>query len=135
MAQQRGHEGVVKILKLAWLGTRTDRPEPTVAFFRDVLRLQLASSWRTSGCFGCPTGARWKSSITTAASIVTSRPAQSPGSCGRHRGRESRNPVLENPDPARYRAQQERQRWVHFRAPDGNIYGVTSDPEVSRGLS
>jgi catechol 2,3-dioxygenase-like lactoylglutathione lyase family enzyme len=31
----------VRIIKLAWVGTRTDDAEPTVAFFRDVLGLPL----------------------------------------------------------------------------------------------
>ena len=33
--------GGVEIIKLAWIGTRTERPEPTMAFFRDVLDLRL----------------------------------------------------------------------------------------------
>jgi hypothetical protein len=32
----------MEIIKLAWVGTRTERPEPTVAFFRDLLGLRLA---------------------------------------------------------------------------------------------
>src|SRR5215203_1691259 len=31
----------MRITKLAWVGTRTDNAEPTVAFFRDVLGLRL----------------------------------------------------------------------------------------------
>jgi hypothetical protein len=31
----------MRIIKLAWVGTRTDNAEPTVAFFRDVLGLRL----------------------------------------------------------------------------------------------
>jgi cation-transporting ATPase V len=31
----------MRIIKLAWVGTRTDNAEPTVAFFRDVLDLRL----------------------------------------------------------------------------------------------
>jgi hypothetical protein len=31
----------MRIIKLAWVGTRTDNPEPTVAFFREVLALRL----------------------------------------------------------------------------------------------
>jgi hypothetical protein len=29
----------MEIIKLAWVGTRTERAEPTVAFFRDLLGL------------------------------------------------------------------------------------------------
>jgi hypothetical protein len=32
----------MEIIKLTWVGTRTERPEPTVAFFRDLLVLGLA---------------------------------------------------------------------------------------------
>jgi hypothetical protein len=31
----------MRIIKLAWVGTRTDNAAPTVAFFRDVLGLRL----------------------------------------------------------------------------------------------
>lgn len=31
----------MRIIKLAWIGTRTHNAEPTVAFFRDVLGLRL----------------------------------------------------------------------------------------------
>ena len=31
----------MRIIKLAWVGTRTNNAEPTVAFFRDVLGLRL----------------------------------------------------------------------------------------------
>ena len=31
----------MEIIKLAWVGTRTERAEPTVAFFRDLLGLRL----------------------------------------------------------------------------------------------
>ncbi len=31
----------MRIIKLAWVGTRTDNAEPTVAFFREVLGLRL----------------------------------------------------------------------------------------------
>jgi len=31
----------MRIIKLAWVGTRTDNAEPTVAFFHDVLGLRL----------------------------------------------------------------------------------------------
>ena len=40
----------MEIIKLAWVGTRTDRAEQTVAFFRDLLGLRRPWSWRTSGC-------------------------------------------------------------------------------------
>jgi hypothetical protein len=32
----------MRIIKLAWVGTRTDNAQPTVAFFRDVLELASA---------------------------------------------------------------------------------------------
>jgi hypothetical protein len=38
------------IIKLAWVGTRTDNAEPTVGFFGEVLG--LVSSW-TVRDFGC----------------------------------------------------------------------------------
>jgi hypothetical protein len=40
MLSQCAYSYGVKIIKLAWLGTRTENFEPTVDFFRDVLGLQ-----------------------------------------------------------------------------------------------
>lgn len=34
----------MRVIKLAWVGTRTDNAEPTVAFFRHVLGLRLELS-------------------------------------------------------------------------------------------
>jgi catechol 2,3-dioxygenase-like lactoylglutathione lyase family enzyme len=34
-------DSAMRIIKLAWVGTRTDNAEPTVAFFREVLGLRL----------------------------------------------------------------------------------------------
>jgi catechol 2,3-dioxygenase-like lactoylglutathione lyase family enzyme len=40
----------MRIIKLAWVGTRTDNAEPTVAFFHDVLGLRLELDQPGSGC-------------------------------------------------------------------------------------
>ena len=36
-----GDDRPVQVIKLAWVGTRTDAPDATVAFFRDVLGLPV----------------------------------------------------------------------------------------------
>ena len=40
----------MQIVKLAWVGTRTDNAEPTVAFFHDVLGLRLELDRPGFGC-------------------------------------------------------------------------------------
>jgi hypothetical protein len=40
----------MRIIKLAWVGTRTDNAQPTVAFFCDVLGLLWSWSSPGSGC-------------------------------------------------------------------------------------
>jgi hypothetical protein len=40
----------MRISKLAWVGTRTENAEPTVAFFRDVLVFGWSWSSPGSGC-------------------------------------------------------------------------------------
>ena len=48
----------MKIIKLAWVGTRTDRTEQTVAFFRDLLGLRLALQLQDFWVLKLPDGAR-----------------------------------------------------------------------------
>jgi hypothetical protein len=74
----------MRIIKLAWVGTRTDNAEPTVAFFREVLDLPLELN--------------------------------DPGFWM----------LLES------EVDDSGNAWVHFQAPDGNIYEFTQDPGVSR---
>jgi catechol 2,3-dioxygenase-like lactoylglutathione lyase family enzyme len=123
----------VKVIKLAWLGTRTDRAPAAARFFTDVLGLQTA--------FTAP--GFWVLTLPDGAKVEVFGP-ESPDN--RH--------FVNGPvagflvDDVRAAADElktagieivhgpidseDGNAWVHFRAPDGNLYELTQDPGVSR---
>ncbi len=63
----------MEIIKLAWVGTRTDRAEQTVAFFRDLLGLRPAVELDDFWVLKLPDGSKVESSVPTAQSTATSQ--------------------------------------------------------------
>jgi len=100
----------MRIIKLAWVGTRTDHAAPTVAFFRDVLGLRLELDRPGFWMLKLPDGSK-----------VEVFGPDSP--VNRHF---TTGPV------AGFLVDDSGNAWVHFRAPDNNIYEFTQDPGVSR---
>jgi catechol 2,3-dioxygenase-like lactoylglutathione lyase family enzyme len=125
----------MRIIKLAWVGTRTDHAEPTVAFFREVLGLRLEMAIQGFWVLKLPDGGKVEifgpdseinRHFTTgpvAGFLVDDVHAAAAEL--RSAGVEV---LLESPVDDSGNA------WVHFRAPDGNIYELTQDPGVSRPL-
>ena len=121
----------MKVHKLAWLGTRTDRSEEMVRFLRDVMGLRLSHSEPGFDILKLPDGAHVEVF-----------------------GRQSRhNQHIEHPlvgflvDDVETAANELRQAgidlvipvtrdegdaWVHFRGPDGYLYELTQAPHVRR---
>jgi catechol 2,3-dioxygenase-like lactoylglutathione lyase family enzyme len=119
----------MRIIKLAWVGTRTGNPEPTVAFFRDVLGLRLelehAGFWMLKlpdggkvEVFGSDSPINRHFTTGPVAGFLVDNAADAAAEL-RSAGVESAVDESGN-------------AWVHFRAPDGNIYEFTQDPGVSR---
>jgi catechol 2,3-dioxygenase-like lactoylglutathione lyase family enzyme len=123
----------MKIIKLGWVGTRTERAEQTVAFLRDVLGLRPEAQQQGFWLFKLPDGSKvevFGSDSPTNRHFTTGPVAgflvdDVPGATAelRSAGVEI---LLESDVDASGNA------WVHFRAPDGNIYEFTQDPGVSR---
>jgi catechol 2,3-dioxygenase-like lactoylglutathione lyase family enzyme len=123
----------VKIIKLAWVGTRTSAFEATDAFFADVLGLRRAIELPGFRVFMLPDGSKVEvfgpdsdinRHFTTgpvAGFLVDD--VQSAADELRSIGVEIL--LLAGPD-------ENGNAWVHFRAPDGNIYEFTQDPGVAR---
>src|SRR5512132_3795695 len=123
----------MRIVKLAWVGTRTDNAEPTVAFFRDVLGLRLELEEPGFWMLKLPDGSKVEvfgpdspinRHFTTgpvAGFLVDD--VQAATAELRSAGVEI---VFES------EVDDSGNAWVHFRAPDGNIYEFTQDPGVSR---
>jgi catechol 2,3-dioxygenase-like lactoylglutathione lyase family enzyme len=99
----------MQIIKLAWVGTRTENAEPTVAFLRDVLGLRL----ELEGAPPAPGQDSFVDDVQAAAAELRSVGVEILFESG-----------VDDSGNA----------WAHFRAPDGNIYEftLTQDPGVSR---
>jgi catechol 2,3-dioxygenase-like lactoylglutathione lyase family enzyme len=123
----------VDIIKLAWVGTRTENAEPTVAFFRDVLGLRLELDqpgfWMLKlpdggkvEVFGPDTDINRHFTTGPVAGFLVDDVASATAELRSARVEIVFGPVEDEHGNA----------WVHFRAPDGNIYEFTQDPGVSR---
>lgn len=123
----------VEIIKLAWVGTRTDNADPTVAFFRDVLGLRLvleeAGSWKMKlpdgsnvEVFGPDTDVNRHFTTGPVAGFLVDDVQEATVELRSADVEVLLGPVTDVNGSA----------WVHFRAPDGNIYELTQDPEVYR---
>jgi catechol 2,3-dioxygenase-like lactoylglutathione lyase family enzyme len=122
----------MEIVKLGWVGTRTEQAAATVAFFRDVLGLRPMTEQQGFWVFKLPDGSRvevfgadspFNRHFTTgpvAGFLVDDvhRAADELRSAGVE--------ILLGPYDEAGLA------WVHFRAPDGNVYELTQDPGVTR---
>jgi catechol 2,3-dioxygenase-like lactoylglutathione lyase family enzyme len=122
----------MQIIKLAWVGTRTDNFESTVEFFQDMLGLRLDFDLPGFRVLKLPDGSKvevfgadtdMNSHFTTGPVVgfLVDDVAAAAGEL-RARGVEILHAVEDESGNA----------WVHFRAPDGNIYEFTQDPGVSR---
>jgi catechol 2,3-dioxygenase-like lactoylglutathione lyase family enzyme len=123
----------MRIMKLAWVGTRTENAESTVAFFRDLLGLSPEDDGSDF----------WKLKLADGSNVEVFGP-DSP--INRHfttgpvvgflvddvlgataELRSAGVEILLEPE-----GDDSGNAWAHFRAPDGNIYEFTQDPGVSR---
>ena len=118
----------MEIKGLVWVGTATDRYDATVAFFQDVLGLSVFHQHPGLTVLRAP-GGEWVEVF---------------GPGHEHFSEFDTGPVVEflvdDLDAARAELEGrgveflhdnhgwEGFAWAHFRAPDGNIYGITSGP-------
>jgi catechol 2,3-dioxygenase-like lactoylglutathione lyase family enzyme len=123
----------VEVKGLVWLGTRTDEYEKTVAFFTDVLGLKPFHEGEDVAVLRMP-GGEWLEVF---------------GPNDTEHAHFNTGPVGEFlvDDVAAARAELESRgvtfiadthswgdyTWAHFKAPDGNIYGITSGPYRKEG--
>jgi glyoxylase I family protein len=123
----------MRIIKLAWVGTRTQNAEPTVGFFREVLGLRLELDQPGFWMLKLPDGSKVEvfgpdseinRHFTTGpvAGFLVDDVHEAAAEL-RSAGVEI---LLES------EVDDSRNAWVHFRAPDGNVYELTQDPGVSR---
>jgi len=123
----------VKIIKLAWVGTRTKNFQSTVDFFRKVLGLRSELDLPGFRVLKLPDGS--KVEVFGPDSDVNRHFTTGPvagflvddveAAATELRSNGIEILLLTEQDESG-------NAWVHFRAPDGNIYEFTQDPGVSR---
>jgi catechol 2,3-dioxygenase-like lactoylglutathione lyase family enzyme len=129
----RGMGPGMRIIKLAWVGTRTDNAEPTVAFFRDVLGLRLELDRPEFWMLKLPDGSKVE---VFGADNPDNRHFTTGPVAGflvddiQEATAELRSAGVEIVFESEL--DDSGIAWVHFRAPDGNIYEFTQDPGVAR---
>jgi catechol 2,3-dioxygenase-like lactoylglutathione lyase family enzyme len=123
----------VQIIKLAWVGTRTESPEPTVAFFRDLLGLRLDMTLPGFWMLKLPDGSKVEvfGPETEMNRHFTTGPVAGflvdDVASATEELRAAQVEILLEPE-----VDESGNAWVHFRAPDGYIYELTQDPGVYR---
>jgi catechol 2,3-dioxygenase-like lactoylglutathione lyase family enzyme len=129
---QEAYQYRMKIIKLAWVGTRTENFQQTADFFRDLLGLRSELDRPGFRVLTLPDGSKvevfgpdsdMNRHFTTgpvAGFLVDDVRAVA------DELRSSGVEILHAEEDESGNA------WVHFRAPDGNIYEFTQDPGVSR---
>jgi catechol 2,3-dioxygenase-like lactoylglutathione lyase family enzyme len=123
----------VQVITLAWVGTRTENAAATVDFFRKVLglRLQLESP------------GFWVMKLPDGSKVEVFGPDSdlnrhfTTGPVAGFLVNDVRRAVVELQSAGveillESRTDESGNAWVHFRAPDGNIYELTQDPGVAR---
>ena len=123
----------MRVIKLAWVGTRTENAEPTVAFFRDVLGLRLELERPEFWTLQLPDGS--KVEIFGPDSPINRHFTTGPVAgflvddvhAAADELRAAGVEILLEPE-----IDDSGNAWVHFRAPDRNIYELTQDPGISR---
>ncbi|HUQ23396.1 MAG TPA: VOC family protein [Gaiellaceae bacterium] len=122
----------MRVLGLVWAGVKTDRFDETVAFFRDVLGIPLVAA---------APGFVW-SKLPDSSQFEVFGPDE------HDHGHFTTGPVPEFLVEDVFAAAEDlaaagvellgppqgtpEQGWLHFRAPDGNVYGVTSGASYRR---
>ena len=123
----------MRIIKLAWVGTRTDNAGPTVDFLREVLGLRLELDQPGFWMLKLPDGS--KVEVFGPDSPVNRHFTTGPVAGFlvddiQDAAAELRSAGVEILYASAI--DDSGNAWVHFRAPDGNIYELTQDPGVSR---
>lgn len=114
----------MKIKGLRWLGTRTEKFDEMVAFYKDILQLPQSHSEEGFAAFDMPNGDRVEV-------FSLDYPNHSHFTTGPVGGFE-----VENIEEARSEMEKQgikflspiegtHSKWSHFEAPDGNVYELT----------
>jgi predicted enzyme related to lactoylglutathione lyase len=124
----------MRVLGVVWVGTRTDRFDETVAFFRDLLGVPMETIGPEFGWSRMPDSSQLEVFGTTDPEHThfTTGPVPEflvddlPEALAEMRA--AGVEILGEPHV------EGRLGWLHFRAPDGNVYGLTAADTYRRPL-
>jgi catechol 2,3-dioxygenase-like lactoylglutathione lyase family enzyme len=123
----------MNVIKLAWVGTRTTNDRATVTFFRDVLGLPVGLELPGFWMLRLPDGAKVEvfGPETDMNRHFTTGPVAGflvdDVFAATEELRAAGTEIVLAPELDEWG-----NAWVHFLAPDGNVYELTQDPGVSR---
>ena len=114
----------MKLLKIGFVGTRTDRPQAMADFFERVLGLRPAHGGDDMSAFRLPEGGLAEVFGPSRNEHFTTGPVVEfvvkDVDAATEELRAAGVPIVFGP----VRADDVGLAWAHFRAPDGNVYGV-----------
>lgn len=122
----------MKVRGLVWAGTRTERFDETVSFFRDVLGVPLAQAAPGFAWGSMPDGSQLEVfgpehhdhdefGTGPVPEFLVDDLALALEELG-----DAGVPIVGTPHVT------PDEGWIHFRAPDGNVYGLTKGPQYRR---
>jgi catechol 2,3-dioxygenase-like lactoylglutathione lyase family enzyme len=120
----------MKLLKIGFVGTRTDRPEATADFFERVLGLQPTHRGDDQWAFRLPDGGIAEVFGPSRNEHLTTGPVVEflveDVEAATQELRAAGVPIVFGPE----RADDVGLAWTHFRAPDGNVYGIIEERDL-----
>jgi catechol 2,3-dioxygenase-like lactoylglutathione lyase family enzyme len=127
--QELAMDGMVK--GLVWVGSRTENYDEMVRFYRDALRLPLEHEEGEFALFRLPEGS--KAEVFGPSDTEHTHFTRGPVAGFLVEDVESARGVLEAEGiefigPVN-ECEPTREAWLHFRAPDGNVYEITHGPK------
>ena len=122
----------MEVRRIAWLGVRTERADAMVAFMKDVLGLPLENAGEGQWVFSLPDGA--KTEVFSSDSPYNSHFEDGPVAgfyvddvaAATEELRAAGVEIVHGP----VIAEDGDAAWVHFRAPDGNLYELTQGSDL-----
>ena len=119
----------MEVRRLGWLGTRTDRFDETTSFFRDVLGLAVEHEEDGFGMYRLPGGDQDYVEVFAAddpdAAFYSTGPVVGLVVDDIAEARERLAAAgVELIGEITWSSRQKGYGWFHFRAPDGNVYGM-----------
>jgi catechol 2,3-dioxygenase-like lactoylglutathione lyase family enzyme len=121
----------MKVRKIGLVGTRTDRPEAMLDFFERVLGLRPEKSGDDTWAFRLPDGSIAEVFGPSQNDHLTTGPVAEflvdDVDAATEELRAAGVQIVSGPE----RSEEGGLAWAHFRAPDGNVYGVIEGKDLA----